>query len=64
MSAQTSFTLPALGGAKLVYSDIRTSPYLLWLTTWFFNIVDYVVDHIVNHIEETYTVFRLSTVAI
>ena len=27
MSAQTSFTLPALVGAKLVCADIRTSPY-------------------------------------
>ena len=27
MSAQTSFTLPALGGAKPVYADIRTTPY-------------------------------------
>ena len=27
MSSQTGFTLPALGGGKLVYADIRTSPY-------------------------------------
>ncbi len=26
MSAQTGSTLPALGVAKLVYADIRTSP--------------------------------------
>ena len=26
MFAQTGFTLPVLGGAKLVYTDIRTSP--------------------------------------
>ena len=28
MSAQTCLTLPALGGAKPVYADIRTNPYL------------------------------------
>ncbi len=27
MSAQTGFTLPALGGAKPVHADTRTSPY-------------------------------------
>ncbi len=27
MSAQTSFTLPALGGGKPVYADIRTTLY-------------------------------------
>ena len=27
MFAQTGFTLPVLGGAKLVYADIRTTPY-------------------------------------
>ena len=43
MSPQTGFTRPALGGAKPVYADIQTNPYLYDLPNRLFHI--YILEY-------------------